>query len=150
MRVEIVEASLAHMRAVAGRLRVEERLETVAAREVPRHLMLRLWGDATYRRAGLVEGEVAAVWGCGGTLGSSAADVWLFTTPVIDKIPLRFVREARGQIAEMLKTRHTIYSACLETCERSLRLWQMLGFEAQDAVDVGGGQRFRALVLNRG
>lgn len=150
MRIEIVEARLSHVSAVASRLRAEERVEMAAAGETARHLMHRLWRDGTYRRAALIDGAPVAVWGCGGSFASPIADVWLFTTEVCDKIPFRFVRVVRAEIAEMLKTRHMIVSACLETCERSMRLWQMLGFEAKDPVDVGGNNRFHTLVLKRG
>lgn len=147
--VEILDARPSHLSAVAGRLRPEETVEISAAGETARHLIYRLWRDSPYRRAGLVDGEIAAVWGCSGMLSSSIGEAWLFTTPVIDKNPLIFVKVARREISRMLETKTQLVSACLLSCERSVRLWTMLGFRLENPVMLPNGAQFNPLVMER-
>lgn len=148
-QVQIIEAAPKHISAVARRLRQEEIDEVAGAGETARHFMYRLWKKSGYRRAGFVDGEIAAVWGCAGMLLSPTAEVWLFTTPVIDKNPMVFIKTARAEIAKMLETRTRIFSACMAGCERSSRLWTALGFKMGEGVRAPSGAMFYLLVMER-
>lgn len=148
--VEIIDAEPKHVSAVARRLRQEEVAEVAGAGETARHFMYRLWQKSIYRRAGFVDGEIAAVWGSAGMLLSPVAEVWLFTTPVIDRSPLVFVKTARVEIARMLETKTRIFSACMAGCERSSRLWTALGFTMGEGIKVPTGAIFHPLVMEKG
>lgn len=147
--VSIVEATPAHLSTVARQLRREEVVELAGANLVGRHLMYQLWQKSIYRRAGFVDGEIAAVWGCTGMLLSPIAEAWLFTTPVIDINPMVFVKTARQELRRMLETKAKLVSACMVGCERPARLWTMLGFTLGDPIPATSGAMFHPLVMER-
>lgn len=147
---EIVPATVDHLRIIARTLREGDRQEIVAAGEHPRRLIFSLWRESFVSRAGIVDGEVAAVWGCAGPLLSTVGEMWLVTAPAVERVPLAFAKEARAMIRETLLIKHVLVSSCLDGYEKSLRLWGMLGFDIGEAVPVPpNGAMFRQLVMER-
>lgn len=71
------------------------------AEHVLRQCILR----STEMRYGLVDGEVACMWGLiPPTLLSTTAYLWLFTTHLVDEHKFLFVRHSQRYIEEALKT----------------------------------------------
>ncbi len=147
---EIVPAKPVHLSMIARTCRADDRAEIEAAGQTPRHLMYKLYQKSFIARAGFVDGELAAVWGCTGSLLSSVGQMWLLTAPPIERIPIAFAKEARAMIREVLQHKRTLVSGCVDGYEKSLRLWSMLGFEIGEAVAVPPhGAMFRRLTMER-
>lgn len=147
---KIVDATLEHVRLISATMRADDRAEIVALGQVPRHAVVSLWRNSVVSRAGFVDGDLAAVWGCAGALLSPVGEMWLVTSPAIERVPLAFAKEARAMIREMLKTKTVLQSACIDGYEKSLRLWRMLGFDVGEAVPVPPrGAMFRRLMMER-
>ncbi len=145
MKLEIVDCRLAHLRAVAGNLRSEEQEEISLVTGRPkRHLMIALWRRSSYSRTLLVDGEAAAVGGDSAAVLALDAEGWLFTTPLVEKIPpLAFFRLVQGQLGEMMRVRREVRSSTLADSVKCRRFYAMLGFAVSE-VPVGG---FRDMVL---
>ena len=148
--IEIVPARLAHVRAVTANMRAEDREEVSALGVSVRGTVLRLYRDAIWSRAALIDGEAAAIWGLNGALASFEGFPWLFTTPLVERVPLAFFRVTKGELARMLATKDTLVSGVAASYERSIRTWQMLGFELGEPQQWGaGGALYHTLTLRR-
>ena len=128
MNYEIVPCRLNHLREIARTMRPEDREEIELTGLHPRHLLHDLWRRSLDPKAALIEGEVAAVWGDAAPLLSRDGSMWLFTAPIIAKVPLAYFREARRDIRQRLQIRDTLYAHVACSYERSLRFFEMLGF----------------------
>lgn len=139
---------MADLRAIAPVLRPDDLAEAKTAGAKVRHLLTNLYLNSLMSRAAFVDGEIAAVWGCGGALAGITAEPWLFTASVIERVPLAFFRVAREQVADMLQNHHALETGCLKNYSRSLRFWKMVGFEAVSEYEFGG-RTFVKLRLER-
>lgn len=137
MRYQIVDAKLSHIRAIAPKLREGDRKEVEATGMAPRHLLHKLWASSFMRRAAIVDGEIAAVWGCGGALASAEGEAWLLTAPAIERIPVAFLKEMRANLREMLETKSTIVSSVLSSYTKSVRFMRIVGFTVGAGHEVG-------------
>jgi hypothetical protein len=96
-------------------------------------------------RAWLVDGEVAVIGGDSAPVLASEGLLWLFTTPLVERVPLAFFRMMREEISNIMEIRATVRSTVLASFERCLRFYRMLGFEVSDS-PIGG---FCDIVIRR-
>jgi hypothetical protein len=127
MKIELGPCKLAHLRSI--KLRAGDLAELTAGGRQARHVLFDLWRSTDAPRAALVDGEVAAIWGCGGALLAPEGEPWLFTGYPVERAPLTFIKVVKGEIEEMLQTRTTLLTACLASYHNGLRLLDILGFE---------------------
>jgi hypothetical protein len=150
MSVDLVPATLAHLREIARTMRAEDRDEVESAGFTVRHLLHSLYQDSTLRRAALVDGELAAVWGLQGVMASDVGYPWLFTSAVVERVPFAYFRVARAEIERMLVTKRTLISHCTASYLRSARTFQMLGFTLGVPDEFGPrGCLYRSLTMTR-
>jgi hypothetical protein len=146
----IVDAKLSHIRAIVARLRPDDLAEIAATGMKPRHLLTGLWRESHIRRAALVDGEIAAVWGCAGTMLSPVGEAWLLTAPAVAKLPLAFLKETREEMRAMLATKRIVTSGVLASYESSIRFMRMVGFTVGAPTPLSSsGAMFRALKMER-
>lgn len=125
----LIEARLWHCGQILRRMRGEHRV-ALAGIGCQSHRELRACFDASsYRRAWLIDGELAALGGITGTALSCAGEVWLVLAELALRHPHHVVGEARRQLAMLAATRSQITTTVLTEDKRSLRLIMMLGFE---------------------
>lgn len=149
MRYEILPGTADLMTAVGRNLRADDRAELEAFGLEPCAMLRRLAGESLFCKGAIVDGLPAAAWGCAGPMLSATGQMWLFTTPVVERVPMAFVKEARKAIAEVVSVKTSLVTSCLASYEKSLRLWAMLGFTVGDAYCVKGGAVFRHLRMER-
>lgn len=147
-RYQIVPCRLAHIRALAATMRPDDRAELEKAGLIVRHALHHLWRESLAPRAALVDGEVAACWGDGGSLLGVEGRMWLFTAPPIERLPLAYFREARREIAAALQHRRVLRAHVLCGYARAERFFQMLGFRLGDPQRVGAGL-YREMRIDR-
>lgn len=149
-RYEILPCRARHIAEISRNLRAEDRAEIENAGLHPRHFLFRLYSESTlYRRAALIDGEVAAVWGDQAPLLSTEGHLWLLTAPPIERLPLAFFRETRREIRERLAVRSMLRADAASGYGRALRFFAMLGFEVLDVGSDGSTAR-RELRIERG
>jgi hypothetical protein len=151
MAFEIMPATMTHMRIMARTMRAEDRDEIESLGVAPRRLLRALYRESTHCGAATLAGELAAVWGCQGELASSVGMPWLFTAPPVERAPLAFFKETRGQVMRMLVTRRELVTDVLATYQRSLRFFAMMGFAIGEPFPAGPhGALYRRIRLERG
>ena len=130
--------TLAHVRAILPRLRKEDRIELGSDPRAPRHTLIDLWRNSYFKQTYIIDGEIAAVVGGSGSISDDTAHLWLFTTDVVEKVPVTFVKEARRTLDSLLRQKRVLLSSVLASHERALKTYRMLGF------DVGPPRQFGA------
>lgn len=136
---------------MSSAMRDEDRAELIAGGySAPRHMLFQFWRDSVEARAGFIDGDLAAMFGWNGALASSSCHVWLVTTPVIERMPVAFAKEARAFLQGLLATKRQLLSGCVAGYDRSLRFWRLMGFRIlEPAVVPQTGALFHTLVMER-
>lgn len=128
-RYSIVPCTLAYLRELARTMRAEDRAEITQAGHEVRHCLFRLYRQSMDPLTALIDGEVAACWGDYSPLISDVGNIWMFSTPAIEKMPLAFAKEARAELMRLLERRRVLRSGVGVHYMKSLRFWSMMGFE---------------------
>ncbi len=138
MKIDIVPAKLHHCGILARFLRVEH-AALLMRTNVPIHRELRdTFERSYYRRSAFVDGHLAGMWGCEGSLISSQGMVWLAMSQYAVKFPMTALRLAKREIDHLAKTKTELLTTLLPDDEPAHRLALFLGFEALDS--FGGGR----------
>jgi hypothetical protein len=98
----------------------------------------------------VIDGEVAAVWGCGGDYLGDQGSPWLLTSPAIHKISaLRFARYYQREVHKMLDIFPYLFNYVDATYDEAVRLLMIVGFTLGEPEKIGLGM-FRKFTLERG
>jgi hypothetical protein len=137
--IELEACRVRHLHAIAADLRAEEKFELgMLGVEKPRHAMLSLYRDTLYPMAALGNGCPIAAWGDAAPPLAHDGLLWLFTARRIERFPISFAKIARREIERMLVGRKTLRSSVHKSCDRALRFYRMLGFEAIEGTVIDG------------
>ena len=135
---QIIEAKPQHCGQMARRLRARHRA-AIDGTGIDPHRELRARFDASaFRRALLIEGELAALGGVTGTALSPTGYVWFALTEKARKHSRLVVRVVQDQLDEIMITKRELATVVLPTDEAALRLAVFLGFHV---ADTGLGSR---------
>jgi hypothetical protein len=138
MNLELITATEAHARELIRSLRVADRAEIVAAGSRPGQAVLASWRDAVIRRAALVDGEVAAIWGVSGSLLGGVGVPWLLTgSPCERVLPLQFARIYRAEVVSMLGLFTRLENFVDATYIGAIRMLILAGFRLDDPAPYG-------------
>lgn len=147
---EIVPARLEHIRTLARTMRTMDRAEIEGWGLSVRHTLHGLWRDSPVRRAALVDGEVAAVWGVQASMMTDDGQPWLFTAPAIERAKLAFLRETKCEIHELLGMYRRLRCYVLAIYTQSIRFFEAMGFTIGPAEPVGrDGTPYRLMTIER-
>ena len=105
-----------------------------------------LWDSYNYTlepKSIFVDGQLAAVFGCGGTVLGNVGKPWLLTTPVSEKSPILFVRVYRQQVMEMLENYPVLENMVDASYTKAIKLLEMVGFSVYHAEPIASGAMFR-------
>ena len=112
--IDVHDATLADIEALAPRLRADDAAEVAAMGVSPEAALRRSLDISHWAHAAWVDGEIAAMWGLHiPHLASATAYPWLLTTAVVERHRKLFVATSRSQIA----------------------IWQSYGFALEGAID---------------
>ncbi len=126
--VRIVPAERGHVIAMALRLRHEDRAELEAAGFTPTRALWRAWRISAYARTGLVDGEIAAMWGLDSKGLSNIGKPWFLTAPACERVPMTMVRRGREEVALMLTMCPRLTGFVDSRYRRAVRFLGMIGF----------------------
>jgi hypothetical protein len=86
--------------------------------------------NSTWACAGLIDGQVACVWGVrANTILNDSCYLWMLTTRLIDEHPFIFVRHSQMMAEEILKRFSFIHGWVLADNHRSIKWLRWLGCE---------------------
>lgn len=150
MRVTVRESHAGDVYSLAASLREGDRAEVEAFGLDARHAIRASYRHAILRRTYIVDGEIAAMSGLGGAMLSEQGNPWLMTAPIVERVPVAFLKIARQQLAEMLRQRRFLFNYVLASYTQACRLLEVLGFVLDPAVPMGPqGLPFRRFWIER-
>ncbi len=143
-------AAITDVYALARTLRDDDWIEVTSMGSTPVNAVRTSYRHAIFRRTAVVNGEIAAMWGLGGSMLGAIGYPWLLTAPAIEKAPLAFVREAKREVAMMLRHKSRLENHVLAQYTRACRFLEFLGFTLSDPVPYGpNGALCRKFVMER-
>jgi hypothetical protein len=84
--------------------------------------------QSSFRRAWLVDGKLAALFGVTGMMLSSHGYCWLLLSEAARRYPIAIVKKARRQLAEIMITKRELTAIVIAGDEAAQRLAIFLGF----------------------
>ena len=127
-RFAIVEARPYHCGAMARALRLEHRKAVAVTGYNAHYELAARFRDSAFRRAWMIDGQLAALGGVTGSMIDPAGQVWLALSHRALRYPVHLVREARRQLAEIMTMKHEIATLALGSDDAALRFALFLGF----------------------
>lgn len=137
MSYTILLTEPSHVRELGNNLRAADRSEIQAAGMTGQRALWRSYRAAYYSATAVVDGEVAAIWGVGGSPLGRIGRPWLLTAPVIERVRLAFIREARVETGKMLAIYPEMRGFVDSRYKGALRLLRTLGFDLSEPVPFG-------------
>lgn len=140
MSYTIIPATAAHADYLRDNLRVGERHEIACLGATPAEALRGSLAGSIFARTGVVDGRIAAMWGCGGSLLGGVGEPWLLTTPEVERIPVRFVKVARDEARQMLGIFPVLSNYVSVQYRQACKMLEVIGFRLGDPVRIGSGQ----------
>lgn len=127
-RFEIVEAKRHHCGIMARAMRVNhQRVADMPIASLHREIAS-CFDQSHFRKAWLIDGNLAALGGVIGTLASPSGTVWLALTEKATRYPIAIIKEARRQLDRLMFTQREIVSTVLLDDAPARRMAIFLGF----------------------
>lgn len=150
MIAEAIDARPYHIGQLSRSLRTEHR-SLLAGMQVNIHREMRSAFDAsTWAKAWFVDGQLQAVGGVTGTLGSSEATVWLAVSQDAMQHPLPLCRAVQQHLNQMLATRLRLRTLVMKRDRPSVRFAYFLGFRVEKAETVNGAEALTMICERQG
>lgn len=127
-RYEIVEARRWHCGQMARRMRRGQREAIMAAGFDPHRALLARFNESRICRAWMVDGRLMALGGIVGSLLSIHGLVWLALAQEASDHAVPLVREARRQLADVMRTYEELATVLMGDDEPARRFAVWLGF----------------------
>ena len=148
--VRVVDAAPGHILELSGRLRAEDAAEIEAAGITARRALWRSYRGSIFSRAALIDGDVAAAWGCGGNVLAGVGLPWLLTAPAVERVKIAFLRIAKAELHIMRESFPELRGHVDARYHRAIRLLEALGFDLGPPLPFGlRGAPFREYVMIR-
>lgn len=137
MMIQIVPTIPAHLDYLRDNLRVGDRHEITCLGITPAEALRASYAGSIFSRTGILDGRVAAVWGCGGSPLGGVGEPWLLTTPEVERIPVRFVKIAQAESREMLRLFPVLANYVAAEYRQACRMLECIGYRLGEPVAIG-------------
>lgn len=140
-RFEIVEAKSWHCGQIVRRLRWQHRSALAVLGVKSHHEIRHKFDDSAFRRAWLIDGQLAGLGGVTGPAIASEGMVWLALTDEAMDYPVAVAREARRQLDGLFVTKHRLFTFLASQDHDAMKFAMWLGFEVNNPtpIPVGNG-----------
>lgn len=129
MRYEIKPSEPQDVAALDVGLRSLDRLELTCMGLTTRRGIWKSYRNSFLRKTAIVDGEIAAMFGCGGMPFGTVGHPWLLTTSRIERAPFAMLREGRKEVAAMLDLFPVLEGYVLAPYTQATRFLELLGFQ---------------------
>lgn len=134
----ILPSTTTHVRELVDKLRPADRHEVERYGFPPNKAIWRSFKGSFMRRTAFIDGEIAAMWGVGGTLMGEIGQPWLLTGGAVEKISsLRFARIYQQEVLRMLKVFPVLVNYVDTDYTKAIRLLDIVGFEIGEPEPIG-------------
>lgn len=148
--VEIVPATAAHIRALQKDLRAADRSEIENYGFSAAKGLWRSYKEGLGNKTALVDGAVAAMWGCAGSYLGNKGQPWLMTSLSCERVsPLFFARLYQKEVAKMLEIFPVLENYVAADYDQAVRLLEIVGFELGEPEILGAGGLYRKFTKQR-
>lgn len=127
MRTEVVKARPRHIVDLIQNMRTDDVNELAVVGLTPATAWTH-YKQSVLCRAFEVDNETAVVWGVVGDLFGGFGELWMLTTPAVERAPKAFVTNGRQQVNEFLSLYHTLAGLFVHTYRGARRYAETLGF----------------------
>lgn len=128
-KVEVVKTRRRHLVELENNLRKDDLAEIRELGISPRESLWRCFEASSYNRTVLVDGKVGAIGGLAGSTLVGKADLWLFSSPEIEKIPIAYFKIARDEKENALQMFSSVEGWVSARYLRAINFLTHLGFD---------------------
>ena len=149
MQVEIVPTLPEHIAELRHALRDADLAELAAFGISPNKSLWFGYKNSLIKRTALVDGKVAAIWGCGGAPLAGKGTPWLLTSNVCELVSsITFAKIYKKEVQMMLKIFPKLENIVDSNYCKSIRMLKIIGFNIGDPAPSGNrGAMFRAFSM---
>ena len=142
--MQVIPCTERHITEIRRNLREGDKREILNYGLCIRDALWRSYNETLEPKAVIVEGQVAGVFGCCGTVLGYEGQPWLLTANIADKYPLQYALLFRHEVKKMLEHYDVLSNVVDATYEQAVKLLEMVGFKLYDAQPIGrNGALFR-------
>lgn len=146
----IVPARPEHVAILAVNLRGGDCLEILSCGISAKRAIWRSYRTSVIVSTGYIDGELAAMFGCGGSMLGAVGTPWLLTTPAVERAPLLFVRNVRAEVGKMLELFPRLTGYVADAYPQAVGMLRMVGFTVGEPVPLGPNRAaFREYTMER-
>lgn len=136
--VTIFPSTPAHIRELGDKLRVADRRELEVYGFPTNKALWKSFKGSFLRKSAFINGELAAMWGVGGSPMGAVGQPWLMTTDAVYKIsPLLFARTYQREVLQMLKIFPVLVNWVDAEYNQAVRLLDIIGFNLGEPEPFG-------------
>lgn len=141
-KIKIIPATLSHVQEIARTMNAEDRLEIESIGLKAHRVLWRSWNSSIIRKTGLLDGEVAACWGCAGSLMGIVGTPWFITAKKAREVdPVIFAKLYRREVREMLKIFAVLENYVDSSYIGAVKMLKLTGFHLDEPIEVGKMKR---------
>lgn len=135
--INIVNTEPQHIRMMAGCM--HQRIADTALRLgiAPHKALWRSYKESIICLTAFINGEIAAIWGIGGTLFGEIGHPWLVLSPEADDYPMRVAFIYKKELQKMAKMFPVLEDFVDESHEKAVRMLELMGFKMTERITVG-------------
>lgn len=137
MKIEIVPMEIRHIPELIDNIREGDRDECTALGLTPKQTLIAAYKESLVKKATLLDGKVAALWGVSGTYLAPESYIWLLTSKEVDKAPLHLAAAYRREVRKLLEVFPFLTNYCDFAYKKSLRMLELCGFTVDEPEPYG-------------
>ncbi len=142
--IEIVNSTIEHVRELSLTLREKDKQEAVAAGLVPSEALFYSFNSAIFRKTGLVNGHVAAMWGVSGNPLGILGQPYLITGEYVNDIsPIRFAKIYKQEVDQMKRYFSVLENYVDASYTGAVRMLKITGFDLSEPFKTNTGYSFQ-------
>ena len=144
MDIVVIPSTPDHVRELALCLREGDRRENEVYGFPSNKVLWRSFKGSLMRKTAFVDGDIAAMWGCGGVPMGTIGQPFLMTSDACERIsPLRFARIYQREVHKMLQIFPRLVNYCDAEYHKAMRLLDIIGFKIGEPEPFGmNGAKF--------
>lgn len=148
--IRIVPTRAQDIRDIADKLRDGD-LKEMLAMGYPHRILWRSYKRSFMTKTAFIDGDIAAVWGVGGTPLGGEGNPWLVTTEAVNKIsPLAFARIYQDEVIRMINIFPQLANYVDASYNKAIRLLDIVGFSLGEPEPMGkNGEMFIRFEMSR-
>jgi hypothetical protein len=131
-KITIVETVPAHLREMCSRMDVHTAETSLRLGIPPNKALWRNYKRSVIIKSAFIDGKLAAIWGCVGTLLSQVGYPWLVMTPEVSVHPHSVAFVYRKEVHKMQGMFPKLVDYVDESNEKAVRMLMLMGFKLNE------------------